>query len=395
MLSKEYHQLWKYIYDQKGNVIEKKIYGNLTGEKSDLFKYTKETDHYSIFYEYSQDKRNLLLSQRTPSGWSISYNYLPETNLRTSILQTYLGKIQERTFNTYDVNGEIQYQIDDDGSSTDFKNFGDVTYRKFTKIIADTYPKNTSFGKPIQIIEGYFSGGREQFLTQKRIQYDSQGREVSVHVYDSKGAFCFVTTKAYDSFGRVISESNPLGHVTRFAYNDNHQKIEEELVGSGKITFYDYDNSGRMISKTERHCSGESFEKTYAYDAIGQLISEKDSYGHETTYTYDRLGRPIEKCMTADGATFRKKFNLLDQVIEETDPNGNTTFFSYNIYGGKTKIIHPDGSEERLIYFKNGWLKQHWKVDGTSIQYGYDPKGRIIEEKTFNANGELVEKRIV
>nr|MBA2728197.1 RHS repeat protein [Parachlamydiaceae bacterium] len=391
MLSNECFQLLAFSYDKKGNVIKKTVYGNLTGEKADSFKRIEGAEKYSTTYTYTKDNRNLLLSQSTPKGWMVTYDYLPETNLRTSILQSYDGKIQDRTFRTYDDNGEVRIQIDDDGSSIASDDMQDVSHRRIKQFFGITIPGISSFGKPHKILEGYIVDGRNQNLTSKVFKYDSQGREIEVWVFDSKNS-CYITKKAYDSYGRVISETNPLNQETRFLYNDSNQVIEEELVGSGKITLYSYNSSGWMASKTENHTSGESFRTTYTYDAKGNLIEETDPYGHNIKYFYDYMGRQTKKIIVSDGAVYKKRYNILGQVISDADPKGNTIEYSYNIYGHKTKIIHPDGSIERFVYLKNGWLKQHWKADGTSIKYKYDPKGRIINKVTRGMNEEFLKE---
>lgn len=251
-----------------------------------------------------------------------------------------------------------------------------------------------SFGKPKEILEGYFSGLEVKTLTKKMFSYDAQGREISVKVYDGKGAFCYETSKAYDSFGHVVLETNPLGETTRYVYNEKHQPIEQEVLSSGKVLFLSYDLSGRITSKTEKHYSGEVFTRHFVYDAMGNLIEEEDPYGHKTFYSYDRLGRQISKTESSDGAVSLKKYNVLGQVIEETDPNGNVTLFSYNTYGDKTRIVYPDGSTERWIYYPSGWLKKHWRADGTSTGYEYNPKGKVLRKQVFDPNKQLLKEEL-
>jgi hypothetical protein len=166
-LGKRFYQLTEYLYDDKGNVIEKRFFGNLTGKRSSSFLDKAETDHYSKTYSYSQDHRNLLMSQSTPFGWSVSYDYLAETNLRTSAMQSYDGKIQERIFYTYDDNGEIKSKIEDDGSSINTEDNEDVTYQRVTTILPVANPKTASYGKPREIIEGYRCNGVTKLLTKK------------------------------------------------------------------------------------------------------------------------------------------------------------------------------------------------------------------------------------
>jgi YD repeat-containing protein len=47
---------------------------------------------------------------------------------------------------------------------------------------------------------------------------------------------------------------------------------------------------------------------------------------------------------------------------------------------------------ERFSYYPSGRLKQKWQADGTSIQYVYDPKGRLIRETTFDSQRVVVKE---
>jgi hypothetical protein len=74
-------------------------------------------DCTQIDYTYYHDKRNLLKEKTTPEGLTLSYEYHPDTNLCTKTPCKYNGKIQERTYCTYDSNGQLQTHIEDDSSA--------------------------------------------------------------------------------------------------------------------------------------------------------------------------------------------------------------------------------------------------------------------------------------
>src|SRR5262249_46727298 len=118
-----------YRYDSKGNVARITLYGNLTGEKAPSFSIHEREKMDHSFIEYTYNERNLLTQKRTPEGLDIFYDYLPNTNLCTKVLQAYNGRIQERRFFTYDDNGEIIASIEDNGSATEVSSLADVTFR--------------------------------------------------------------------------------------------------------------------------------------------------------------------------------------------------------------------------------------------------------------------------
>ena len=397
------HYLKTLRYDARGNITTEALYGNLTGEKPETFKISNKTqmDRAPIYHVYYPDGRNLLKETSTPEGLHITYHYHPKTNLCTKTLCRYEGKegkILERTFCSYDDNGELKTLIEDDGSSEDPANLKDVHYRKIKRVTAVS-EHCAAFGKPEKIKESYLDEtGEEISLQETLISYDAKGCETTRKIFDSKGLLCFTTTKSYDEKLLLRSETNPLGHTIHYNYDDNRNKIEEELIGSGKKVHYKYDFCNRLSEKKEMHEDGKIFTTTYVYNSLDQLIEETNPYHQKTTYRYDRLGNEIAciKPLIQDGngsilsPTFSKKYNALNQVIEETDENGYTTRYSYNIYGTPTEITHPDGSKERFIYYPCGWLKEKRHADGTSISYKYDAKGHLLNETFLDKNGTQV-----
>lgn len=393
----EIHYLKTFRYDAKGNILAEALYGNLTGEKPETFTLSKkkEMDRAAIHYDYYPGPQNLLRETSTPEGLSITYAYHSKTNLRTKTLCKYQGSIQERTFCTYDDNGEIVTLIEDDGSSEDPERLENVTYRKIKRITPVTLPC-AAFGKPKKISESYLAKtGEEILLKETYLAYDAMGCESEREVYDSQSMQCYTTRKTYDDKLLLRSETNPLGQTIRYEYDENRNKIEEELIGSGKIIHYTYDFGNRLKEKREAREDGQVFTTAYTYNSLDQLVEETDSYSQKTRYRYDRLGNRIA-CLKppikdANGNILKpaayKKYNVLNQMVGETDEKGRQTTYSYNVYGNPTQITYPDGAKETFNYYPCGWLKEKHQADGTVISYQYDAKGHILNETFLDKNG--------
>lgn len=401
-LHQRVYQNQVFEYDRKGNIIKKTIYGNMSGDKSESFIKSTDTDSYSIAYEYSQDQRNLMVRQSTPQGWSTSYSYLPGTNLKTVELEFYDGNIQHRLFTTYDLNGEVEKVIEDDGCSSEPDDLTKVSYRLIKIVIAEDDLSLASFGKAKMVHESYLDipSGHPVLLKRTEFFYDSRGREIRQVVYDSHDTFCYEIARSYDDSGRLSLETNALNQTTRYLYDKNNNKVEEALIGSGKVTTFRYNAANLLVEKNVVHQSGEVFSTIYSYDLLNRMISEIDHFGNETRYAYDRMGREIRKEMPAiqgpDGEVIlpciNRKYNVLGQIVEETDENDGTTYYSSNIYGSPTKIVRPDGSIKRFLYHPCGWLKQEWQEDGTSISYEYNQKGMVTKKTWVDTNDHLLKE---
>lgn len=399
-LGQHIYHLKKYEYDKKGNIIGETIYGNITGQKPDTFTYNQKqgTDSYKIQYRYSEDNLNLLIEKTTPEGITTFYSYLPNSNLRTHELHFYAGKIQERRFYSYDGNGQIKEMIEDNGSSSDPSYLQDVTYRRVKAFFAETDSNLASFGKPKKIIESTFDRSTSQMIVCKttQISYDERARENKIRVIDSKNEE-YEIVKEYDDRNLLIQQTDALGNTIQYAYDENHNKITEEWVGSGKKIVYEYDLGNRLVKKGEYFCQ-DIFETIYTYNLLNQLVAERDRYGHETTYVYDHLGRQI-KCLKpfmhdVYGNLFQpsieKEYNILNQVISKKDENGFITRWHYNIVGQPTSITYPDHSIEQFEYDVFGRLKHKWNTDGTSIMYTHDPKGHVLTEQFLDKSGAVL-----
>ena len=282
-LVNDLYHLKTYRYDTKGNITRETLYGNLTGDKPETFTagQKRAMDSYSLTYEYIDDERNLLKEKSIPEGLSISYDYLPNTNLCTKILYSYDGKIQERFFNSYDENGQVQTHIQDDGSGLEQTDESDVKVRKIKIIEAVKIEGHPSFGKPEKITEYYLDpiSKEKVLLKETAFTYDAKGCETERKISNSHG-YCYATSKKYDEKLRLKEETDPFGYSTRYDYDESDNKTEEEYhLDQKEKSCYEYDFANRLTKKREKHNNNEEFITTYAYDSLNQLISKKVAMG--------------------------------------------------------------------------------------------------------------------
>jgi YD repeat-containing protein len=101
---------------------------------------------------------------------------------------------------------------------------------------------------------------------------------------------------------------------------------------------------------------------------------------------------PLQSDGTIHSPTTTKNYNLLNQLISETDENGHTTTTTYNVYGNPTQITRPDGAQESYTYTPKGRLKQKTNPDNTTITYQHDPKGHLLEETHLDPQGNILKK---
>src|SRR5206468_865765 len=91
-----------------------------------------------------------------------------------------------------------------------------------------------------------------------------------------------VTSFAFDSDGRQTLVTNPLGQKTTTAF-DNGGRISTITDALGQQISYAYDNANHKTGETWKNSGGTTVNTlTYAYDAIGNMLTAANSAG---TYT--------------------------------------------------------------------------------------------------------------
>lgn len=335
-----------FLYDKAGNIVEERLYGNLTGQQDVSLKVSPdgqllnpdEKECHIKSFEYSSDGFNLLTKAGNVKGCQTLSIYKTNANLLIKKFILSEGVIKKRTFYTYNDDGVCIKTIEDDVSKEeDDQIFNDsITERHMTEI----QPKETlpGVGLPLVIIEKALNLKRKQeVLIKKSVNtYDTQSRLISCDTYDARNQYAFTEQKG------------------------------TEVSGEGQFTArYSYDLLGRKISSTDRFGNSTLFE----YDAFDRLT--KIIYPE----VFDENHNVIRPTMTYT-------YNLFGHQLTFQDPKGFITTKSYNLRGDPSKIIYPDGSSESFTYDTDGRLHQSLDRDQIMTVYEYDYLGRTVYEET-------------
>lgn len=326
------------------------------------------------------------------------------------------------------ISPEIVYNTDDSGklqsvlSKVDNTVLATYQYDSAGQLIKTSYPNGviTSYV--------YHMSGRvkkiniskdESILFEEDYEYDSYGNAIKIAYYD--GSY---TENTYDLAGQLInskffSAQNETADFTQnysfdaggnlTQYSDNYQNIEyimstesnriERINYSEKVyVHYEYDAYGHLKKESHMKNSSEQRNKSYTYNAFGQLLkvmTTQITADHilEDEYTYDHFGRRQSK--NSNGV---KKYYLYGgdtNPIAELDSYGAPT--SFHVYAGgyrlaaihsdKTLFYHSDlNGNTRLITDNNGNILQRAHFDGHgSPSY----KWEVVDNNFLFAGKEL------
>jgi len=367
------HQLRsnEYIYDNRGNILEEVLQGDLSGQSSE--KKEREITKFT----YSEDGKNLLKEEKHSNGLVIRYSYKPNTNVITEkkiFLSDLSAKndkwVKKETF-SYDIDHRLIGSIEDDG---------------IRKTIIEITPLEYPFGFPEEKrIYGAIKEEKKQLLESFRYTYTDRGEKASEEKRDDKDNLVYKIYWVYDSHGKCIEEVNAVGDKIYRTYDLNDNCIQEVGPREGIVKEYCYDTMNRCTLETTFYNGAVVAEKKYGYDALGRCLLSTDEDGRKTSFTTDRFGRPtIIRLPNVEGRepTINQSFDTFGNIITYVDPLKRKTEKKYTAKNKVSYIKHPDQSEEYFYYTLDGLLKESIDQEGNHTYYRWDPLGRLLVKQT-------------
>ncbi|MFZ0564607.1 MAG: RHS repeat-associated core domain-containing protein [Chlamydiales bacterium] len=400
---KQIHSYCSFKYDNNGNVLEEKLYGNLTGKKEislqadskgGLLDPDEEECHTKKF-SYSHDGFNLLTSLGDCKGNQTAYLYEEGSNRISRKLIYEQEKIKKREFHYYNDDCVCIKIIEDDGDEEEI----DEYLVEINEVhITEMHPKEHLPGVGLsEIIEEktFDVKSKQEILIKKLVNaYSAQGHLLSCATYDANDHYAYTVNKTYNLLGQVTSETDPVGNTTSYSYDKVGNQILISIPSQQKSiqTKYDYRNNPVQVMET---AGGIQDIQQYTYDLLDRKITSTDRYGQTTQYKYDSFGRLVQLIHSTVldeygrpiQPIFSYTYDIFGNVLTVTDPKGYITQKTYNLRGDPSKVHYPDGTFELFKYDTEGTLHRSFTRDRIITVYEYDYLGRI-EYEEVSTSGE-------
>lgn len=199
-----------------------------------------------------------------------------------------------------------------------------------------------------------------------------------------------VSTYGYDSRGRTSSVTRTLDatYTERMEYdfdNASGQKVAERATSTvpnttGRSVAYLYDSKRRL----QRVTWPDAAKVIYDYDAANALASVQDENhaAANTTYVYNANGRVAVvkqklSTETAGWITTSYGYDINDNLVSVTDPNGNVTTYVYDDFGRMIKQTSPVTGVTTYDYDASDNLTTTTDANGATTTRIYDALSRL------------------
>ncbi|MCH9613946.1 MAG: hypothetical protein SP1CHLAM54_09550 [Chlamydiia bacterium] len=347
-------------YDLSGNVIRETLRGDLTGNNT--------TDTFTIETHY--DLNHLPFRIIQSDGITHHYTYTATLNHVTSHTITQNQETVEKTTYDYDDNYLLIKETHTAGPFTHIKH---ITRRITAPAI----------GYPDTIRETYLDNGQEHLLSKKQIHYNHQNLPIKTDYYDANDTYLYSLLTTYDSLGRTLTQTDPLGRISTYTYDEFSNLTSEKRATSPNTLYYTYDTANNLISTQE-----DTQLTHYTYDTLSQKISETTPQNHTISYSYDTESNPIT---ITDIGTTHTTYGPYHNPTTQTDPLGNTTTTTYTSLAKPHTITDPLGHTTTHTYNLNQTLATTTTLE-TITSYTYDYKQRPTSITITDHNNNILSK---
>ncbi len=331
----------------------------------------------SIVYEYDTRGRLRFVTDRTGGKTEFIYGSASRPNFLTEIIDP-RGVSAVRS--EYDTDGRLIRQTDPKGNSVGFS-YDPVSMTQTTtdRLGYTSTQEFDTLGNVVRMVDK--DGGVTEFeyypgTTREKLIIGPTGNAFS-RAFDSKGNLIAET----DGAAPAEDPANPsTGSTTRYSFdsNNNPTEITDPL---GNVTRIAYDGSSGNITTFTSTANDGGDVTAINYQGSGEIRTIEDPAGNTTTFTYIRRGEPgfddgglAEVTKIADsemrassGTLLRRVRTYLDagqlvlrKVTFRTLPGGGvdevTLDYEYNDEGDLLLTIQPDGRIDENRYDSAGQI---------------------------------------
>jgi YD repeat-containing protein len=379
----------------KGKEYETQIYG-ISGEKL--------RDEFNVFETLGDKTINLI-----ENSIKIYDGEVTPSTINTTFEYDLYGNIKKvNSFGNIDLSGDEKFE-----EYNYYYNETSFIVNKVSNYTLFDYDGSTIVRQDLFYYDGLGSGVVNGSLT-KNVRYNNAGPNPEYeYAYDGFGNVIsqtdpldYVTNYTYETTGAyLISQVNPLGHSVNYTYDLDTGNILSE-TRDGLIKEYEYDEFGRILKEIISPDDSTYPTKRYTYDLNGTApesikVENKNNQSSymETIYFYDGIGNLLQsKTLTEDSNQIVKNYfyDSKYRISQEENPylvsystnlensqNSSMINYGYDSLDRVVNVTDQIGNSISILFDRD--LVSQIDENGNKIDYILDGQGRIIIVVEHNA----------
>ncbi|MCL6318242.1 type IV secretion protein Rhs [Pectobacterium atrosepticum] len=229
--------------------------------------------------------------------------------------------------------------------------------------------------------DGYLTANFE-YLADRVVMTDGLGQRHEYGFNDlylmtwEKSPLGHITRFEYDDVGNLLREISPAGRMVEFAYLGDSGLVSTFTDGSGHQWHYDYDDSDRLTSITDP--LGRNW--VWQYDTKGNPQSLTGPDNSEVHFAWNRYGLLTEVSDQGGQVQASLFYDHRQRLLSATDAESRTQQLRYDQQDRLTTWTRPDGSTYRLGYRRASWKlpEQLLRPDDKQEQRQYDKHNNLL-----------------
>lgn len=231
-----------------------------------------------------------------------------------------------------------------------------------------------TYGERARLVAVRDCGDREV-----KLEYDDLGMLARILLPDPLRQDAWVTQSQFRYQDGLLTEvTDPRAQTTRFEYDG--RLLVRETDRNGLSFQWGYDGRGAHARCVRTAGDGGIFNQRLDYDRNGGITVVTDSFGQRSLYATNVLGL-VTRVVAPDGSVTETRYNEIGKPIEERNPLGAVTTWSYDAFGNLSVETHADGT--RSIWRRHPrfpeLIKVHQNESGARWRFRYDTAGQLVE----------------
>ncbi|MCL6712785.1 DUF6531 domain-containing protein [Pseudomonas sp. R2.Fl] len=379
-------------------------------------------DHSGRIWAYAYDDNGFLARVTYPDGTTRRYGYRTEKlpgGKRKSRLESIHDQNGHRiVYNEFEARGEggwsgrvvrqtqadggiyrLEYDHVDGDTVGTLVTRPDGSQRRLVFDLVSHYPVSDTLGYGTALAQttrferdaaGRLSAKVDPLGRRSEYRYDAEGQLTGeTHLPGTPEARKLAIT--YNTHGAPVSTTDALGRTTTLGYTDRCLSSVTDAAGQVRRITCNFAGQPAALSDplgNRTRFEYEGYELTATidplgrrtemrHDALGRVISMRDTAGHTARREYDAMGRIVRQIDAIGGVT-ETGYDANGNVMAVLLPHGAGITYAYDARNRLTARTDSLGQTERWTYDLMDRVTSHSDRNGALTRFQYDLLGRLV-----------------